>query len=282
MSLLSGYVHQLKVLRKTDIGYMLTNGEEEVFLHFNESMKKELSVNDVVDAFLYFDQKGRVAATLLTPIITMDRPARLEVVSINQSLGVFMNMGVNKDLLLSKDDLPLNHDQWPHIGDQVFVKMIQKNRLTAKPINKEDLSVLKEIELKTHVEATIQKIGHSGINALTDEGIWIFVHQSMYQEDVWIGKRIDILVTHFSEKGYSGTCMKLKEDKMVDDADEILNYLIKHKTMSLDAQSSPEDIISLFDMSKKAFKRAIGILYKQRRIDFVDGKTILVEQKHGK
>ena len=86
---------------------MLEHDGEEVFLHFNESLKKDLSVNDEVDAFLYFDQKGRVAATLLTPLITLDQPAILEVVSINAHLGVFLDMGIHKDLLLSKDDLPL-------------------------------------------------------------------------------------------------------------------------------------------------------------------------------
>ncbi|MFA6801315.1 MAG: S1-like domain-containing RNA-binding protein, partial [Acholeplasmataceae bacterium] len=267
----------LNVLRKTDIGYMLSDGNEEVFLHFNESMHQDLSVNQVVDAFLYFDQKGRVAATLQTPKITLKEPARLNVVTINDDLGVFLDMGIHKDLLLSIDELPLDRHLWPHIGDRILVKMIQKNRLTAKPINKEDLNIDKDIELKEKVEATIQKIGHAGLNALTDDDVWVFIHNTMYEEDIWLGKRVLVLITHKSEKGYSGSLLKQKENKMVDDADIILQYLIKNKEMTLDATSTPEDIFETFQMSKKAFKRAIGILYKQRRIDFVEGKTKLLE-----
>ncbi|QWB96683.1 hypothetical protein KHQ89_07060 [Mycoplasmatota bacterium] len=59
----------------------------------------------------------------------------------------------------------------------------------------------------------------------------------------------------------------------------VLQYLIKHESIDLDASSSPEDIKEVFDMSKKAFKRSIGILYKQRRIIFEEGKTKLVIKK---
>ncbi len=270
-----GEIHKLKVLRKTDIGYMLSDEESEIFLHFNESMHRELSVDDIVDAFLYYDQKGRVTATLHTPLITLGRPARLKVISVNPNLGVFLSMGISKDILLSKDDLPLNEDKWPHVDDEIYVKMIHKNRLTVKPVNKQDIKDHGELEIKASYPAVVQRIGHSGINLLTDDDIWVFVHESMYKEAVWIGKRVDVTITNLSEKGYLGSLIKQKQEQMVDDADVVLQYLIKHKQVGLDSQSSPEDINRIFKMSKKAFKRAIGILYKQRRVDFIDGKTVL-------
>jgi predicted RNA-binding protein (virulence factor B family) len=271
-----GNVYQLTVLRKTDIGYILTDNEQEFFLHNNESFSKTICVDDIVDAFLYYDNQGRIAATLSTPKLTLGFPARLKVVSVNWSLGVFMDMGISKDILFSKDDLPLNQDEWPQVGDQIYVKMIHKNRLTAKAVNKIDIQSDLSIPLKTEVSGIIHNIGHAGLNILTDDNIWIFVHRSMFKEAVWIGKRVSVVVTNESEKGYSGSMIKQKESKMVDDADVVLQYLIKHKSIDLDASSSPEDIKRVFDMSKKAFKRSIGILYKQRRIIFEEGKTILV------
>ncbi len=276
MKINCGEIHQLKVLRKTDIGYMLTDGEAEIFLHFNESMHRELGVDDLVDAFLYYDQKGRVTATLGTPLITLTRPARLKVVSINPDLGVFLSMGISKDLLMSKDDLPLNESLWPHINDEIYVKMIHKNRLTVRPVTKEDINNLNELEIKGTYEAVVQKIGHSGLNLLTFDDVWVYVHESMFKESVWIGKKVEVTVTNKSEKGYIGSLLKQKQNQMVDDADIVLKYLIKHKRVGLDSNSSPEDIKRIFNMSKKAFKRAIGVLYKQRRVDFVDGKTILL------
>ena len=94
-----GEINQLKVIRKTEIGYLLDGNNEEIFLHFNDSNYKDLKQGEIVDAFLYFDNKRRLAATLKTPLITKSSPSILEVVDKNDRLGLFLNMGIN--LLLS-------------------------------------------------------------------------------------------------------------------------------------------------------------------------------------
>ena len=68
MELKIGEINKLEVLKETDISYTLTNGENTVFLHFNQTPNK-LKVGDKVDAFLYFDQKKRLCATLEKPLI---------------------------------------------------------------------------------------------------------------------------------------------------------------------------------------------------------------------
>ena len=65
---------------------------------------------------------------------------------------------------------------------------------------------------------------------------------------------------------------------MNDDSAIILEYLVTNNgKMRFGNDSTPEEIYNNFNMSKKAFKRALGHLYKERKIDFVDGKTILVK-----
>ena len=58
----------------------------------------------------------------------------------------------------------------------------------------------------------------------------------------------------------------------------ILSYLELHKKMPLDASSASESIEKTFQMSRKAFKRALGYLYKTRKITFVDGQTVLIKE----
>ena len=62
---------------------------------------------------------------------------------------------------------------------------------------------------------------------------------------------------------------------MEEDAEMILKLLQKVKIIPIDVDASPEAIKASFNMSKKAFKRAIGILYKARKVEFKDGNTIL-------
>lgn len=281
MSLKVGEINNLVVNRKTDIGYMLDSDEGEVFLHNNESLFKELKSGDVVDAFLYFDQKGRLAATLKDPIITVGRPGFLSVSAVHESLGVFLDMGIAKELLLSADDLPFDQEEWPQKDDLLYVGVKVKGKLVAKLISKEEskFGPLAPLELKQTVKARVQKIGREGVNLLTADGHWIFVHHTMYKEPLRYGQEVEVKVVYHSEKGYTGSLAPQKEIAIFDDANIILSYMIRKGDMQLTADSTPEEIFEEFEMSKKAFKRALGHLYKERKIDFVDGKTILIKNK---
>lgn len=279
MSLHIGSINKLKVIRKTDIGYMLDSDEGEVFLHFNESNHRELKPNDLVEAFLYFDQKGRLAATLKTPIITKDSPGFLEATDVHSGLGVFFHMGINKDLLLSMDDLPLDYEKWPQKGDKLFLSLKVKGKLVAKIVSKEELKQAPNETLnpKDKVFAYVQKIGREGINLLTENLSWIFVHQSMVRDHLRLGEKVEVTITFISEKGYTGSLIAQKEVLLFEDANMVLSYIIRKGEMPLTSESTPEEIQAIFPLSKKAFKRAIGHLYKERKIDFVDGKTVLVK-----
>lgn len=273
--ILTGSINRMIVDRKTDIGYMLTLKEDSVFLHFNESLKLDLQSGDIVDAFIYIDGKGRQAATLKKPLITIAHPAKLSVNSVMPNLGVFLDMGIAKDILLSIDDLPNDPDLWPQVGDSLWVALKVKGKMVAKPVSKFDIETKQPLELKSVVDATVQKIGPEGMNVLTDDGVWIFIHHSMYKGHYRLGQVISVTITYESERGYSGSLLKQKENAMDDDADMILKVLQKVKVIPLDSDASPEDIKARFGLSKKAFKRALGRLYKERKIDFKDGTTIL-------
>jgi predicted RNA-binding protein (virulence factor B family) len=279
MSIKIGETQNLKVDRKTDIGYMLTSDKDEVFLHFNESLHQTLNPGDLVDAFLYLDHKGRVAATLKTAYLSVERPAFLDVKDVHPQLGVFLDMGISKDLLLSKDDLPFDKDLWPKVGDKLYVSLYVKGKMVAKIANKSDIDLKPEAVLKPKdkIECYVYQIGKIGLNLLSLEGHQVFVHESMYQGKHRLGQKEDVTVTFISEKGINGSLIEQKEVKLFDDANIILSHLIRYGDMNLDSNSSPEDISKVFDMSKKAFKRALGHLYKERKIDFIDGKTKLVK-----
>lgn len=281
MALMIGEVNRMVVNRKTDIGYMLDLGLDQVFLHNNESLHKELKAGETVDAFLYFDNKGRLAATLKTPLITVKKPGFLKVSDIKEDLGVFLDMGIAKEVLLSYEDLPRNHEKWPIIGYTLYVMLRVKGKLVAKLASKTDviLKPEKELELKSSVKAIVQKIGQEGVNLLTPDGHFVFVHHTMIKNELRLGEEVEVKVTYLSEKGYTGSLADQKEVQRFDDSNIILSYLIRQEgIMPLTSDSTPEEIDKVFNMSKKAFKRALGNLYKERKINFEDGKTILVKK----
>ncbi|MBN3490715.1 hypothetical protein JV173_04210 [Acholeplasma equirhinis] len=281
MALMIGKINTLKVDRKTDIAYSLKDEKgEEVFLHVNESGREELKKGSLVEAFLYYDAKGRLAATLSRPKITVGDPGELEVVSVSPNLGVFLDLGISKDVLLSKDDLPKDESLWPQVGDKVYVDLKIKTRMTARLVPPQEFRVvLGNLEIGEEIEGFVQGIGNIGYFILTAPGNIILVKKSNTRHSYRLGEPVSVKVTYETKQGYEGSLSKFKEEVRLDDSNMILEYLESHGgVMPYTADTESELVVETFGLSRKAFKRALGLLYKKRKINFKDGKTYLVKE----
>lgn len=285
----AGLSSNLRVLRKTDIGYMLTDDEidkgtkrlKEVFLHFNECENKALNDDEVVSAFIYYDSQKRLSATLRKPNITQYSPGWVKVIN-KVNFGVFIDNNLSKDILIDEEYLPYNKDLWPEAGDLLYCILRPKgNTLIAKIVNEYDTFDYKEdenIEVGMTLSARVTKILKSGIALYTDKLSYIFVHNTQLRRDYRLGEEVLVTITKVTNDRIDGTLIKNKEFMIDDDSSKILEYLKQKGEMEFGNDSSPEDIFKAFKMSKKAFKRALGGLYKKRVIDFKDNKTILVKK----
>lgn len=272
-----GNINKLEVIKITDIAYTLSDGVNEVFLHFNQSLR-ELTVGEMVDAFLYYDQKKRLCATLETPIITSTKYDFVEVVGIN-SAGVFVNIGIAKDILVSKDYLPKFEKQWPRIGDKIpCIIKVKTNQLVAKILEPIDL-ISNKLEINNQYKGIVTQVLYNGINICTSDYQMININKSLLRKQYHVGEEISFKVTAQKENIYNGTTIEQKEKARLQDSDYILDYLRKMGGMiPLGNQSTPEDIYRVLNMSKSAFKRSVGHLYKLKLITIEDEKIILIEE----
>lgn len=285
MSLKVGMMNTLEVDRETDISFILTDGYEEVFLHKRQATK-ELEAKEKVDVFLYFDNQKRITATMNQPIIDTVNPAFLEVVDVNPRLGAFLGIGIQKDLLLSRDDLPVKKSQWPKKGDKILARIkVSKNQLSAKIINRYDIQkYIKpdyELEKDTEYEAIILFFADEGIVLATPDGHLIFVYNKHVRKEYRLGEIINVKVIHIKPNyQYNGTLIEQKELMIDDDSTIILNYLEKNNgLMDITDKSNPDLILRTFKMSKSAFKRALGKLYKEKRVILHKDYTELIKEE---
>src|SRR5579875_2158425 len=98
---LKDYIGQtvtLTIARKAPFGYFLTDGKEDVLLHQNE-VHREVNEGDEIEVFLYVDSEGRPAASTIIPEVAVGRFAWVKVVDVNPEIGVFLNIGLQKDIL---------------------------------------------------------------------------------------------------------------------------------------------------------------------------------------
>lgn len=271
--MLLGKVNTLKVLRETDIAYLLTDGTDEVFLHKKEAKKPYLD-NEDIDVFLYADNQGRITASTKEPLITLGDVKMLEVVSINPKYGVFLYYGMVKDLLLSLDDLPTNKSQWPQLNDRLFVGMIEKKgQLYGHIIGRKQITDYYpdaiELEDETYCEAYVMYIVDHGIVAFTEQGHEVFIHKNNFRDEYHIGEYVKPKIIKRNPSGeYVGTLIEQKEIMLEKDALIILEYLEDNNGfMEYTDKTDANTISEVFHMSKSAFKRALGTLYKAKKIE---------------
>lgn len=284
-----GMAVELEVDREIDFGFFLTDGTDDVLLHNSEITEgTELEIGQSVMVFIYLDKQGRLTSTMKIPAIQIGIYGWAEVVNVKRELGVFVNIGLSKDILVSLDDLPNLQHLWPVVGDRLYVslKIDRQERLFAK-LATED--VIQEIAVpapikgvrNTTAKGNVYRLLMVGSFFVSEEGYRCFIHESERTQEPRLGEFVEGRVIDWKEDGsLNVSLMPFKQDKMVEDADIIYNYLMNRGgAMPYGDKTLPEDIQFHFGLSKGAFKRALGKLMKDGKIYQEDGWTYSSDRK---
>ncbi|SHG43274.1 CvfB family protein [Ornithinibacillus halophilus] len=277
-----GTIQTLIVDRTIDTGYVLKYDMQEVLLHHNET-ETELEVGQEVEVFLYLDKKGNVIATTVLPTVVVDVYDWAEVKEVLPHLGAFVDIGTTKEILISKDDLPLYENVWPKVGDKLFVTLgkDRKGRLLAIPAT--EGVIAREVELapdellNQSFSGRVYLTSREGTAIVSDEWYRGFIHHSERKEEPRLGELVNGRVIEVKPDGTLNVSLRpLKQHGMVDDAQAILNHLEDHDgVIPFNDKSDPDEIRATFNISKAAFKRALGKLMKEGKIEQKEGKTFL-------
>ncbi|MGL4949989.1 MAG: S1-like domain-containing RNA-binding protein [Anaeroplasmataceae bacterium] len=278
-----GVLNELRVTRKTDLGYMLFDEDDnEVLLHFNEA-SRELTEEEMVTVFVYYDKKKRITATMNTPFVMLDTYGFVTVKEVINNVGVFVDINTAKDSLVSCDYLPYNLELWPTVGSTLLVTMKHKRSfLECKPLNKIEILDIKhdrpKLVMSDMVEAFVFRTQEAGINLVTKDFNVIFVHKTQMRTKFHLGQKVDVRIISVKEDEYNGSLIDLKQNMLDSDSKIILEYLTNcGGKMKYTAKSTSEEIEKAFKLSRKAFKRALGLLYKEKKVDFIDDEyTVLI------
>lgn len=279
-----GKINNLSVLRKSDLGYMLTDGSTQVLMHFRES-NKEYNIGDKVDVFIYYDSKHRLCATTTIPSVMIDKMGFARVVESLSNVGVFVSINTTKDILVSKDYLPYDYNLWPQVGDTLVIELkIKKESLVGKPLNKFQIIELSNPDVTYALDETVEgyvcRTGTEGIGIVSKDFKYIFVHKTHLRNEYRLGEEVKPKIILIKKDEYNGT-LTLNKEYMID-GDEviIMNYMKAHGgKMRLTSKSSAEAVGKELKLSNKAFKRALGGLYKARKIRFEGEYSIICDDE---
>ncbi|MEH7400548.1 MULTISPECIES: CvfB family protein [Bacillaceae] len=284
MSLQAGEIVTLVCSRETEIGYMLVQDQEEVFLHKNEA-SGEVEIDQEVTVFLYHDSKGRLSATMEMPFITTEGYGFAKVVDKLDGVGVFVNIGISKDILLEKGDLPPLQEVWPEAGDEIFCTLKQTNKgrllikIATEPVMKEFSVPAEPSMLNKNVTGIIYRTLRVGSYILTDERFIGFIHESQRKTEPRIGERVSGRIIDVKDDGSINVSLLPRVHEGLDqEANDIYEYMMSRGgAMPYWDKSDAEDIKVRFKISKASFKRAMGRLLKENKIYQEDGWTYAKE-----
>jgi predicted RNA-binding protein (virulence factor B family) len=272
-----GEFHELEVIKELPFGVYLDSERGEILLP-TKYIPEGLQIGDYINVFLYKDSEDRLIATTLTPYGKLNDFVPLEVTDV-VGHGAYLDWGLEKDLLV-----PMNEQPQPYQVGDIHVVRICLDFKTDRLIGvgkihsffDPDISQLTEDQ---DVEMLIYSETEMGYSAIIDQRYTGLLYKNEIFQPLRIGDRM------------RGFVKKLRDDDKIDlrlgkigleaidvNAQKVLKSLASNDGfLALHDKSEPEEILRLVKMSKKAFKKAIGGLYKQKQIEILEDGIKLIK-----
>lgn len=273
-----GEYNFLKVIKEKPMGVFLDDGEEGILLP-NRFVPKGTKTGDELKAFLYFDSEDRPIATTQTPYGVLGDIVKLKVVDVTHQ-GAFMDWGLMKDLFIPKSKMKTYMVK----NGEYLVKIVMDDRtgrLSAteklEPYLSNENLTIKEKEI---VDLTIYRqtdIGYEVIINNIHKGI---LHNNEIYRNISIGDKFRGFIKNIlPENKIDVAAGKPGYGRVEGETEKIIRLLKENDGyLPYHDKSSPEDIYSFFEMSKKTFKMTTGNLYKQHKISFTKTGIQLTEE----
>ena len=269
MSLRLGEIQALEIVKKVDFGVYLAESkekqEERVLLPIKQ-LPEGAKPGDVCEVFLYKDSKDRMIATTKRPKLVMGEVALLTVAQVGK-IGAFLDWGLEKDLLL-----PFKEQRGKvREGDQVLVALyVDKSERLCATMNvyqnlRSDSTYQKEDRVTGRVYEISERFG--AFVAVDDKFSALIPKKELYGE-VELGQMVTARVVAVLEDGRLTLSIREKAYLQIEkDAEKILKLLDEYEgSLPFTDKSAPEVIAHETGMSKNEFKRAVGHLLKEKKV----------------
>lgn len=270
-----GKRQSLMIVKKTDFGVYLGNEKENVLLPAKWA-DESLEIGDSLEVFIYRDSADRLIATTQKPLICLGEIAVLSVKEITP-IGAFLDWGLEKDLFLPFKEQTAR----VKVGEKYPVALYvdKSGRLCATMKIYPYLGCLPNAQKGDSVKGTAYEyIDKFGMFVAIDNRYQGMIPKKALFSQVKIGAEITATVSKVREDGKLELEIREASYLAIDsDSELILNKLKQNGGILLFGdKSDPKEIAEEFGISKAAFKRACGHLYKEGKIQTGENKITLI------
>lgn len=262
-----GKINRLLVKGTQAYGIHLDGGAAGDILLRDKFAAEKYHAGDEIDVFVYVDREQRLVATTRKPTAMVGEFALLRVVT-NSAAGAFMDWGLENDLFVPKSEQQDNMREGKSYV--VFIFLSEKhNRITASSKLDKFLDLQpppyaegEEVDLLVYARTDL---GYSAVVNSCHSGM---IYENEVFQKLVIGQRLQGYVKKIREDRKIDLRLQQTGYKHVDSLSQTILDTLKDRggLVAVTDKSPPEEIYALFGVSKKVFKKAIGTLYKKRRI----------------
>ena len=270
-----GQFNTLTITRFTDHGAYVDGGEVGEILVPKAYVTKSMRPGDTLDMFVYLDQSERLVATTEQPLATVGDFAYLEVAWVNEH-GAFLNWGVMKDLFV-----PFRQQKRTmEVGESyiVFVDIDEETgRLMATAKIDKYLYPAREhyYHRGEEVELLVWQRTELGLKVIVDNRhAGLVYNDQLFAPEPKTGDRLRGTVVNVRPDGRIDVSLQRLGKSRFRDFAEVLYEELQAESegfLPFTDKSSSDDISARFGVSKKTFKRAVGTLYREKKIILEEG-----------
>lgn len=270
----------LKVVRSKDFGVYLADeqGEDDAILLPRKQVPEDLKAGGEIRVFVYLDSSDRPIATVNEPLITLGELAKLKVESVG-NIGAFMNWGLEKDILMPfKEMVGKVREGQEYL---VYMYMDKSNRPCVTMKIYEHLSTDTPYKKGDTVRAYVYQLSERfGAFVAVDNKYQGLIPKQELHQKLRIGDEVSLRVSEVREDGKMNLSLqKLSYMQMEEDSEMVYQAILAFDgVLPFTDKASPAVIEREMGLSKNAFKRAIGRLLKEGRIEIREKSIAIIDR----
>lgn len=261
-----GRINKLTVKRIRDYGAHLDGGDSGDILLKGKDVPEKCRPGDEIEVFVYVGKGDRLRATTQKPLVTVGQFAQLRVAA-SSSAGAYLDWGLEKDLFVPKrEQLAKMEEGKAYV---VFVFLDEKNRIAASSrLDKFFSRQPPSYKAGEEVDLVIYDKTGPGYKTIVNHSHGGMLYENEVFQKLFIGQQLKGYIKKIREDLKVDLTLQKPGYQKVDDISQVILKTIKKHggRIAVTDNSPPETIYSLFGVSKKTFKKAIGALYKKRLI----------------
>ena len=266
-----GDYNTLRIVKTVDFGLYLDGGEEGEILLPQRYVTKDMHVGDEIEVFLYLDQEERPVATTEHPYAKVGEFAYLEVAWVNQ-YGAFLKWGLMKDLFCpfreQKKRMEQGHSYIVYIKVDEDSYRLMATAKVEKYLSIPTINDLPSLQHGAEVDILVWQKTDLGFKVIINNKFQGLIFENQIFQPLHSGMRLKAYVDHVRQDGKIDIVLQQTgRQQTLDFAEVLLRYLYENDGYCNLGDKSPAELIyDRFQVSKKAFKKAIGDLYRRRLI----------------